>query len=66
MIAMAYSALGREILLPKTGRVRLNAGTMVLENGVWRTLDRCSVLVRQSSWNGVTQSTDYYERLESI
>ena len=63
MIANAYSKNGKLIRLPKTGRAKLVAGTIVLEGKEFRTLTVDSLLVRSSGWDNLTQSREYHEDL---
>ena len=66
MIAAAYTAGGRQIRLPKTGRVRLPAGAILQERGEFRALDKPALLIRDSGWNGLTQARDYTEEIQEI
>jgi len=63
MIRAAYRQNGTEIYLPRTGRVLLPAGTIVREGDEFRTLEKDSLLVRDSEWDNLTQSREHIEEL---
>ena len=64
MILAAYKASnGAEIYLPRTGRVLLPAGTIIREGDEFRTLEKDSLLVRNSEWDNLTQSREHIEEL---
>ena len=61
MILGAYRPDGREIFIPKTGRVEIPVGSFVKEGDNFRILDKSVVIIRAKEYNGICQSTDLFQ-----
>ena len=66
MIVSAYSKNGKQVFLPKVGKIKLNAGTIIQENNEFKTLETDCIFTRKKVYCNVTQSNSFEETLQAM
>jgi hypothetical protein len=66
MIISAYSKTGKQIFLPKVGKIQLASGTIIQENNEFKTLETDCMYIRKKAYCNITQSNTYEETLQPL